>query len=72
MLEAIRYLFETYVHAAPEIAVNQGKLAEDLTRGGFKRNDIYNAFDWLETRAIMQESVVSSFSDLQAMRIYNQ
>ncbi|WP_225639265.1 DUF494 family protein [Candidatus Profftia sp. (ex Adelges kitamiensis)] len=73
MFDVLMYLFETYIHTALGIQVDQDKLTDDLTRAGFEREDIYSAFGWLEKLAIMQETNAmsyTSFANPYLMRIY--
>ncbi|UDG81417.1 Protein Smg [Candidatus Profftia lariciata] len=73
MFDVLMYLFETYIHTASGIQVDQDKLTDDLTRVGFAKKDIYNALGWLEKLAIMQENNTMPYTactNTNVMRIY--
>lgn len=55
MFDVLMYLFETYIHNEPEMRVDQDQLTDDLAQAGFHRDDIYNALNWLEKLADLQE-----------------
>ncbi|SNC58457.1 DUF494 family protein [Sodalis endosymbiont of Henestaris halophilus] len=74
MFDVLIYLFETYIHAV-EMRVDQDKLTDDLTRVGFHQDDIYNALNWLEKLADLQDGqgrAVAFNADPLAMRIYSE
>ncbi|MFT4466038.1 MAG: DUF494 family protein [Sodalis sp. (in: enterobacteria)] len=73
MFDVLMYLFETYIHNEVEMCVDQDKLTDDLTRAGFHQDDIYNALNWLEKLADLQDGQGRAFAlnaDPLAMRIY--
>jgi len=73
MFDVLMYLFETYIHNEVEMRVDQDKLTDDLTRAGFHQDDIYNALNWLEKLADLQDGQGKAFAlgaDPLAMRIY--
>ncbi|WP_410013291.1 DUF494 family protein [Sodalis sp. C49] len=73
MFDVLMYLFETYIHNEVEMRVDQDKLTDDLTRAGFHQDDIYNALNWLEKLADLQDGQGKSFAmggDPLALRIY--
>lgn len=75
MFDVLMYLFETYIHNEPEIQVDQDTLTNDLAEAGFDRNDIYNALNWLEKLADLQEGENAPYfmgADPLAMRIYTE
>ncbi|QWA11743.1 DUF494 domain-containing protein [Sodalis ligni] len=73
MFDVLMYLFETYIHNEVEMRVDQDKLTDDLTRAGFHQDDIYNALNWLEKLADLQDGQSKTFTmsaDPLALRIY--
>lgn len=73
MFDVLMYLFETYIHNEVEMRVDQDKLTDDLTRAGFHQDDIYNALNWLEKLADLQDGQSKAFTmgaDPLALRIY--
>lgn len=75
MFDVLMYLFETYIHNEAEMSVDQDKLTDDLTLAGFQRQDIYNALNWLEKLADLQDGDAAPFlidADPRALRIYTE
>jgi Smg protein len=75
MFDVLMYLFETYIHNEPEMRVDQDQLTDDLAQAGFDRDDIYNALNWLEKLADLQEGENAPYfmdADPLAMRIYTE
>ncbi|AGB84411.1 Uncharacterized protein conserved in bacteria [Serratia rubidaea] len=75
MFDVLMYLFETYIHNEPEMRVDQDKLTNDLAEAGFHREDIYNALNWLEKLADLQEGENAPYfmsADPLAMRFYTE
>lgn len=75
MFDVLMYLFETYIHNEPEMHVDQDTLTDDLTEAGFDREDIFNALNWLEKLADLQEGENAPYfmvADPLAMRIYTE
>lgn len=75
MFDVLMYLFETYIHTESGMRVDQDKLTDDLTRAGFDRADIFNALNWLEKLAMLQDVDVPSYltgADPQALRVYTE
>jgi Smg protein len=74
MFDVLIYLFETYIYNEPDIRVDQNTLTSDLAEVGFERNDIYNALNWLEKLADLQDGENAPYmgSDPLAMRIYTE
>lgn len=75
MFDVLMYLFETYIHNEPEMHVDQDTLTHDLTEAGFDRDDIFNALNWLEKLADLQEGENAPYfmdADPLAMRIYTE
>ncbi|WP_114196091.1 DUF494 family protein [Edaphovirga cremea] len=75
MFDVLMYLFETYIHNEAEMNVDQDKLTDDLSRAGFHREDIYNALNWLEKLADLQEGEAATYmrdADPFALRIYTE
>lgn len=74
MFDVLIYLFETYIHNEPDIRVDQNTLTADLAEAGFERNDIYNALNWLEKLADLQDGENAPYmgADPLAMRIYTE
>ncbi|WP_216782732.1 DUF494 family protein [Candidatus Profftia tarda] len=73
MFDVLIYLFETYIHTASGMQVDQDKLTDDLTSVGFERKDICNALGWLEKLAFMQETNALPYTSCQKphlIRIY--
>ncbi|WP_213994105.1 DUF494 family protein [Sodalis sp. dw_96] len=73
MFDVLMYLFETYIHNEVEMRVDQDKLTDDLTRAGFHQDDIYNALNWLEKLADLQDGqskALTMGADPLALRIY--
>ncbi|TKI03240.1 DUF494 family protein [Martelella alba] len=75
MFDVLMYLFETYIHNEVEMRVDQDKLTDDLTRVGFHQDDIYNALNWLEKLADLQDGKNKALmrgTDPLALRIYTE
>ncbi|UJF19360.1 DUF494 family protein [Vibrio sp. SS-MA-C1-2] len=61
MMDILMYLFETYIHSDVELLMDQDELTDELTRAGFQENEIYKAYDWLESLAGLQENEGQSY-----------
>lgn len=75
MFDVLMYLFETYIHNEPEMRVDQDQLTDDLAEAGFHRDDIYNALNWLEKLADLQEGENAPyffFNDTATTEIYTE
>lgn len=75
MFDVLMYLFETYIHNEPEMHVDQDTLTDDLTEAGFDRDDIFNALNWLEKLADLQEGENAPyffFNDTATTEIYTE
>lgn len=75
MFDVLMYLFETYIHNEPEMRVDQDQLTDDLAQAGFHRDDIYNALNWLEKLADLQEGQNAPyffFNDTATTEIYTE
>lgn len=75
MFDVLMYLFETYIHNEPEMRVDQDQLTDDLAQAGFHRDDIYNALNWLEKLADLQEGENAPyffFNDTATTEIYTE
>jgi len=73
MFDVLMYLFETYIHNETDALFDQDKLTEDLTEVGFDQDDIYNALNWLERLAQLQDGEGAPYymsQDPLATRIY--
>lgn len=73
MFDVLMYLFETYMHNDTEMLADQDKITDDLADAGFYREDIYNALNWLEALADLQEGEIAPYqysADPLALRIY--
>ncbi|PMH45380.1 hypothetical protein BCU68_10355 [Vibrio sp. 10N.286.49.B3] len=75
MMDILMYLFETYIHSDVDLEVEQDEIAEELLRAGFLEADIYQALEWLEGLASLQQTdthaAISKGSN-QSIRIYTE
>ena len=75
MFDILMYLFENYIHSEMEVVVDHDELTNELTRAGFREQEIQKALAWLERLADLQELETKSYIDAsatQATRIYSQ
>ncbi|MFM2477078.1 DUF494 family protein [Celerinatantimonas sp. MCCC 1A17872] len=73
MFDILMYLFETYIHSDVELLMDHDELTDELTRAGFRKEEIYKALDWLEQLAALQESDTHPYlnpSATPAIRIF--
>lgn len=73
MFDILMYLFETYIHSDAELLMDHDELTNELTRAGFRKEEIYKALDWLEQLAALQDSDAQPYlnpSATVAVRIY--
>lgn len=73
MFDILMYLFENYIHSEMEVVVDHDELTNELTRAGFREQEIQKALAWLERLADLQELETKSYIDAsatQATRIY--
>ena len=59
MLDVLMYLFENYLEDEIEVNSDQEKLRAALADAGFPQEEIEKAFQWLESLADDQESIVA-------------
>ncbi|MFM2486906.1 DUF494 family protein [Celerinatantimonas yamalensis] len=75
MFDILMYLFETYIHSDVELLMDHDELTDELSRAGFRKEEIYKALDWLEQLAALQESDIHPYlspSATSAIRIFTQ
>lgn len=72
MFDVLMYLFETYVQSELDFMVDQDALADELTRAGFQKHEIYKAITWLEELAALhdEQSIAASASAIDSFRIF--
>lgn len=73
MFDILMYLFENYIHAEMEVIVDHDELTNELTRAGFREQEIQKALAWLERLADLQQMETASYLDVapqQSTRIY--
>lgn len=56
MFDILMYLFENYIHSEMEVVVDHDELTDELTRAGFRHQEINKALAWLEGLADLQDS----------------
>ncbi|GAA5218761.1 DUF494 family protein [Corallincola platygyrae] len=56
MFDILMYLFENYIHSDVEVMVDHEELTSELTRAGFRHDEISKALSWLEGLADLQDS----------------
>ncbi|EKE68056.1 DUF494 family protein [Gallaecimonas xiamenensis] len=56
MFDVLMYLFENYVHSEVEVMMDHEQLTDELTRAGFRHEEIFKALAWLERLAALQEN----------------
>ncbi|CAB0150821.1 Protein Smg [Pseudidiomarina piscicola] len=56
MFDILMYLFENFIHSDVEVEVNHDELTDELTRAGFRQQEIHKALAWLERLADLQDS----------------
>jgi Smg protein len=73
MFDILMYLFENYIHSDAEVMVDHEELTSELTRAGFRRDEISKALCWLEGLAELQNSDNHPYlirSDALTTRVY--
>ncbi|WP_404397893.1 DUF494 family protein [Idiomarina loihiensis] len=73
MFDILMYLFENYIHSEMEVVVDHDELTNELTRAGFRHQEIQKALAWLERLADLQQMETKSYLDVapqQSTRIY--
>ncbi|WP_406665425.1 DUF494 family protein [Gallaecimonas sp. GXIMD1310] len=73
MFDVLMYLFENYVHCEVEMMVDHEQLTDELTRAGFRHEEILKALSWLERLAALQQSSEQPYLvnlPQQSLRIY--
>lgn len=56
MFDILMYLFETYVQSDVELLFDREELTDELSRAGFRQDEIGKALVWIEKLAELQES----------------
>ncbi|MBY6064209.1 hypothetical protein CWI80_06620 [Pseudidiomarina sediminum] len=73
MFDILMYLFENFIHSDVEVVVNHEELTDELTRAGFRQQEIHKALAWLERLADLQESQAKPYlnrSQSSATRVF--
>lgn len=74
MFDILMYLFETYVQSDVELLFDREELTEELSKAGFRQEDIGKALIWIEKLADLQDSDRNPYLAGQqqgSVRIYN-
>ncbi|MBY5994192.1 DUF494 family protein [Ferrimonas balearica] len=56
MFDILMYLFETYVQSDVELLFDREELTDELSRAGFRSDEIGKALIWIEKLAELQDS----------------
>ncbi|ADN74240.1 protein of unknown function DUF494 [Ferrimonas balearica DSM 9799] len=56
MFDILMYLFETYVQSDVELLFDREELTDELSRAGFRSDEIGKALIWIEKLAALQDS----------------
>ena len=70
VFDVLLYLFENYMYDEGELEPDQEHLRDELLEAGFRQNDIYKAFNWLEGLVELSEEPYEPVVS-HALRIYS-
>ncbi|GAA4895487.1 DUF494 family protein [Ferrimonas pelagia] len=74
MFDILMYLFETYVQSDVELLFDREELTDELSRAGFRSDEIGKALIWIEKLAELQNSDLHPYlvtKQAGSMRIFN-
>ncbi|GAA5193959.1 DUF494 family protein [Ferrimonas gelatinilytica] len=74
MFDILMYLFETYVQSDVELLFDREELTEELSRAGFRSDEIGKALIWIEKLAELQNSdrhPYLAMTQANSMRLYD-
>ncbi|WP_020162718.1 DUF494 family protein [Cycloclasticus pugetii] len=71
IFEVLVYLFEHYIDAGDEKALEQGKLKTELLEAGFTENYVDRAFDWMGELTTQPSQVMENYVGQSAIRVYS-
>ncbi|SHI23594.1 DUF494 family protein [Ferrimonas marina] len=74
MFDILMYLFETYVQSDVELLFDREELTDELSRAGFRADEIGKALIWIEKLAELQNSDINPYvaaTQTGSMRIYH-
>jgi len=71
IFDVLVYLFENYIDAGDEPAIETGDLKTELLEAGFTGSYVDRAFDWMDELSSMPSEVVDSYTEQKSVRIYS-
>jgi Smg protein len=71
MFDVLMYLFENYLYD-DEPQPDRDSLESELFQAGFTRNEIHQAFDWLDGLAVSRRHASSTAGSSRALRVFTQ
>ncbi|TKB51917.1 DUF494 family protein [Ferrimonas aestuarii] len=75
MFDILMYLFETYVQSDVELLLDREELTEELSRAGFRADEIGKALVWIEKLAALQEAGDQPYlyaNPVKTVRVYTE
>ncbi|BDY02985.1 DUF494 domain-containing protein [Ferrimonas sediminicola] len=75
MFDILMYLFETYVQSDVELLLDREELTEELSRAGFKSEEIGKALIWIEKLAALQDGTDQPYlytNPNHSLRVYTE
>ncbi|SDK24281.1 Smg protein [Ferrimonas sediminum] len=73
MFDILMYLFETYVQSDVELLLDREELTEELSRAGFRTEEIGKALVWIEKLADLQDGADKPYlytTPVRSVRVY--
>jgi len=71
IFDVLVYLFENYIDAGDEPAIETGDLKTELLEAGFTGSYVDRAFDWMDELSSMPSEAVDSYTEQKSVRIYS-
>ena len=75
MFDILMYLFETYVQSDVELLLDREELTDELSRAGFRTDEIGKALVWIEKLAALQEAGDQPYlyaNPVKTVRVYTE
>jgi len=71
IFDVLVYLFENYIDAGDEPAIETGDLKTELLEAGFTGSYVDRAFDWMDELSNTPSEAVDSYTEQKSIRIYS-
>lgn len=71
IFDVLVYLFENYIDAGDEPAIETKDLKSELVDAGFTDSYVDRAFDWMEELSSAASDIADSYTEQKSVRIYS-